>query len=63
MLFRSYREGGFPLRDNGQPDYNDMPTYLANPFHQYTKAFDQTFTSEEQAVAEAGDSCYKAAGY
>jgi hypothetical protein len=59
----SYRPGGFPVRDNGQPDYNAMPSYAGSPFHQYSKTFDQTFTSEQQAVAGAGDSCYRSARY
>ena len=59
----TYGPGGFPTRSDGQPNYNAMPTYAANPFHQYSKAYDQTFTHEEQAVSGAGDACYKSAGY
>ncbi len=57
-----YQPGGFPLRDNGQPNYDDAPAAPAAFVHQYSKGFDQTFTREEQVVAGAGDSCYSSAG-
>lgn len=59
----SYQPGGFPLRDNGQPDFNSMPTYPFNPHAGYSPGYDRSFTGEEQAIAGAGDSCYKSAGY
>lgn len=59
----TYGPGGFPQRDNGQPDYDALPTYAPNPFHQYSRSYDGTFTPEERAIAGAGDSCYKTAGY
>lgn len=59
----SYSPGGFPLRSNGQPDYNALPTYASNPVLRYSAGYDRSFMHEEQDVAGAGDSCYKSAGY
>lgn len=59
----TYSPGGFPSRGDGQPDYNATPSHPANPFHQYSKTYDHTFTAEEQAIAGRGDSCYASAGH
>ena len=53
-----------PRGDGGPPNYNSIPAgplgkLLAYP---YSRANDQQFTQEEQAVAGAGDSCFKSAG-
>jgi hypothetical protein len=58
-----YRPGGFaPRADGSGPNYNSLPAGpLANVLA-YSKAYDQQFTQEEQAVAGSGDSCYSSAG-
>ena len=57
-----YRPGGFAPRADGGLNYNSLPAGPLGSVLAYSRNYDQSFTSEEQAVAGSGDSCYKAAG-